>query len=273
MHLTTARAWIIGALRSVGLANGRADGIKILGDGELTKKLSVSAHAFSASAKAKIEAKGGTCEVVGNKKAETAKRLRHAMFRSIINTFGNCFKIPELKSRILFTIGMLTVCRLTAYIRIPGLDGGMLNQAMDEAQRGGGSGALSLLGAFSGRRFAELRDWRPHDHSLHQRNNHTAIVDRSGAAVEQRWPGKKMAFVKIIQYGRYLTVLLCLGQGFLTALGYEHPESVLQLKLPHQLILYPDSWIWCYRIQTTIIVTCGTMLPGCGWVNKLPTAA
>ena len=52
------------ALRSVGLANGRGAGIKILGDGELTRKLTVSVHAFSASAKAKIEAKGGTCEFV-----------------------------------------------------------------------------------------------------------------------------------------------------------------------------------------------------------------
>ena len=55
------------ALRSVGLANGRSGGVKILGDGELTKKLTVSAHAFSASAKAKIEAKGGTCEVIAVK--------------------------------------------------------------------------------------------------------------------------------------------------------------------------------------------------------------
>jgi large subunit ribosomal protein L15 len=49
-------------LRKAGLANGRGLGIKILGGGELTRKLSVSAHAFSASARAKIEAKGGTCE-------------------------------------------------------------------------------------------------------------------------------------------------------------------------------------------------------------------
>lgn len=61
------------AIRSVGLANGRGDGIKILGDGELTKKLVVSAHAFSASARAKIEAKGGSCEVVGGKPAQPAK--------------------------------------------------------------------------------------------------------------------------------------------------------------------------------------------------------
>ena|SRR5437899_55589 len=51
-------------LRQRGLANGRIERIKILGDGELTKKLTVCAHAFSASARAKIEAKGGSCEVI-----------------------------------------------------------------------------------------------------------------------------------------------------------------------------------------------------------------
>jgi large subunit ribosomal protein L15 len=61
------------ALRSVGLANGRADGIKILGDGELSKKLTVSASAFSASAKSKIEAKGGTVEIVRRKPAAPEK--------------------------------------------------------------------------------------------------------------------------------------------------------------------------------------------------------
>jgi len=51
------------ALRAVGLANGPGAGIKILGNGELTRKLSVIASAFSESARKKIEAKGGTCEV------------------------------------------------------------------------------------------------------------------------------------------------------------------------------------------------------------------
>ena len=40
------------------------DGVKILGNGELTKKLSVKVNAFSQSAKEKIEACGGTCEVI-----------------------------------------------------------------------------------------------------------------------------------------------------------------------------------------------------------------
>jgi large subunit ribosomal protein L15 len=51
------------ALRSVGLANGKGDGIKILGTGEVSKKLTVIASAFSAAAKQKIEARGGTCQV------------------------------------------------------------------------------------------------------------------------------------------------------------------------------------------------------------------
>jgi large subunit ribosomal protein L15 len=60
------------ALRAIGLANGRGAGIKILGNGELSKKLTVTARAFSASAKSKIEARGGTCEVIA-RAVETAK--------------------------------------------------------------------------------------------------------------------------------------------------------------------------------------------------------
>ena len=47
-----------------GLVNGRFDSVKILADGEITKKLNIKAHAFSAAAKVKIEAAGGSCEVV-----------------------------------------------------------------------------------------------------------------------------------------------------------------------------------------------------------------
>ena len=55
------------AFRNAGLANGPVKRVKVLGNGELKKKLTVSAHAFSASAKQKIEAAGGTCEVIGAK--------------------------------------------------------------------------------------------------------------------------------------------------------------------------------------------------------------
>lgn len=51
------------SIRLAGLANGPLP-VKLLGRGELTKKLTVKANAFSASAKEKIEAAGGTCEVI-----------------------------------------------------------------------------------------------------------------------------------------------------------------------------------------------------------------
>ncbi len=51
-------------LRATGLARGSSAPVKILGHGELDRSLTVKAHAFSASARSKIEAAGGSCEIV-----------------------------------------------------------------------------------------------------------------------------------------------------------------------------------------------------------------
>lgn len=51
-------------LRRAGLVKGNWDGVKVLGNGDITKKISVKASAFSVSAKEKIEAAGGSCETV-----------------------------------------------------------------------------------------------------------------------------------------------------------------------------------------------------------------
>lgn len=51
-------------LIETGIVKNPKDGVKILGNGKLTKKLTVKVNAFSASAKEKIEAVGGTCEVI-----------------------------------------------------------------------------------------------------------------------------------------------------------------------------------------------------------------
>ena len=54
----------VDALIEAGIVKNPRDGVKILGNGELTKKLTVKANAFSASAKEKIEALGGSAEVM-----------------------------------------------------------------------------------------------------------------------------------------------------------------------------------------------------------------
>ncbi len=54
----------VDALMEAGIVKNPRDGVKILGNGELTKKLTVRVQAFSESAKAKIEAAGGSVEVI-----------------------------------------------------------------------------------------------------------------------------------------------------------------------------------------------------------------
>jgi large subunit ribosomal protein L15 len=51
-------------LRQKGLVNGNWDGVKILGNGDVTKKFTIKAHAISASAKEKLEKAGGVIEII-----------------------------------------------------------------------------------------------------------------------------------------------------------------------------------------------------------------
>jgi large subunit ribosomal protein L15 len=64
------------SLRRVGLANGPADGVRILGTGDVTKKLLVRAHHFSKSAAEKITAKGGTVEVIPPPKKPKRNKMK-----------------------------------------------------------------------------------------------------------------------------------------------------------------------------------------------------
>ena len=51
-------------VRAKGLVKHLRDGLKVLGNGDIKSKLTVKAHAFSEGARQKIEAAGGTCEVI-----------------------------------------------------------------------------------------------------------------------------------------------------------------------------------------------------------------
>ena len=64
------------ALRNAGLARGPADGVRILGNGELTKRLVVRAHHFSKSAAQKIAAKGGTSELIPPPKKPVKNKMK-----------------------------------------------------------------------------------------------------------------------------------------------------------------------------------------------------
>ncbi|TAL02750.1 MAG: preprotein translocase subunit SecY, partial [Verrucomicrobia bacterium] len=177
------------------------------------------------------------------------------MFRSIINTFTNCFRIPELKSRILFTVGILAICRLIAYIRIPGLDGAKLT-AFFHAQAEGGASVLGLYSLFTG---GALEHCAVGALGIMPYISATIIIQLLTAVVPQlsKLAREEGGRTKIIQYGRYLTLLLCLGQGLVMAIGWERPETIFGNGIG-KLVLYDN--LWWYRIQTVMFLSTGTML-------------
>jgi len=177
------------------------------------------------------------------------------MFRSIANTFANCFKIPELKSRILFTLALLGVCRLMAYIVIPGLDGTALANFFKENEQSNG-GLLGMYNMFAGGAYGNCAIGAL---GIMPYISATIVIQLLTAV----WPKlSKLAReeggrAQIIKYGRYLTVLICLGQGAYFAGGWEHPQTIFH-GFQGRLVLINNP-VW-YMIQTVLIMTTGTML-------------
>jgi large subunit ribosomal protein L15 len=64
------------SLKRVGLANGPSDGIRVLGQGEVTKKLIIKADHFTKSADEKIKAKGGTTELIPPPKKPVKNKMK-----------------------------------------------------------------------------------------------------------------------------------------------------------------------------------------------------
>ncbi len=178
------------------------------------------------------------------------------MFKAIFDTFANCFKIPELKSRILFTCLVLAVCRLIALISLPGLDGAALAQFFEQNAKAAG-GLLGMYSLFTG---GAMEKCAIGSLGIMPYISATIILQLLGAVIPQlsKMMREENGRTKIVQYGRYLTVVLCLGQGFVMALGWENPEKVFGHSFPGGLVLIDN--LWWYRIQTTLLLTTGTLL-------------
>jgi preprotein translocase subunit SecY len=181
------------------------------------------------------------------------------MLAAIANTFTNCFKIPELKSRILFTLAVLAICRLIAFVRIPGLDGVALTTFFESQTRTGGGGMLGMYSLFTG---GALEHCAVGALGIMPYISATIIIQLLTAVIPQlsKLAREEGGRAKIIQYGRYLTVLLCLGQGLVMAIGWENPQKIFPGWDKGNLVLYTSGWLWWYRIQTVLLLTTGTML-------------
>lgn len=180
------------------------------------------------------------------------------MLARIAETFSNCFKIPELKSRILFTLLLLAICRLAAVIPVPGLDSTALQKFFaDSASRSG----ASLLGMYSLFTGGAMEQCAIGALGIMPYISATIIIQLLTAVMPQlsKLAREEGGRTRLIQYGRYLTVLLCLGQGFVLALAWEHPDTFFRGGHFEGKLVMMDS-LWWYRIQTTIILTTGTLM-------------
>jgi preprotein translocase subunit SecY len=179
------------------------------------------------------------------------------MFASILNTLGNCFKIPELKSRILYTLVVLGICRVASLVPVPGLDSGLLKAYFTTGQGAAAAGGfMGMYSMFTGGGFEKCAvgalGIMPYISS-------TIVLQLLQAVMPflSKLAREEGGRTKLIQYGRVMTLFLCLAQGAVMAMGWEHASAVFpgfhgELVLIHNL--------WWYRIQTTIILATGTML-------------
>jgi preprotein translocase subunit SecY len=180
------------------------------------------------------------------------------MFASILNTLSNCFKIPELKSRIVFTMIVLGVCRLASLVPCPGLDSAHL-RAYFEAGGGKnvGNGLLGMYSLFTGGGFERCAvgalGIMPYISS-------TIILQLLQAVIPSlsKMSREEGGHTKIIQIGRVLTLFLCLAQGLVMAIGWEKASDIFGKDFTGSLVLIHP--LWWYRIQTMVILTTGTML-------------
>ena len=180
------------------------------------------------------------------------------MLSQLFKTFTNCLKIPELRSRIVFTALVLVVVRLIAITPVPGINGTALAKyfADQMSRNSGGNSVVALYSMFTG---GAIERCAVGALGIMPYISATIIIQLLSAVIPalNKLSREEGGRAKIIAYGRYLTVLLCLGQGFVMALSWQNPEQAFQ-GFVGKLVMVENPWI--YRIQTTIIISTGTLL-------------
>src|SRR6478735_1802380 len=183
----------------------------------------------------------------------------------MISAFLNSVKIPELRRRILFTLAVIVIVRLGAAITTPGVNQGVLQEwfRTSLSQRTGG-GLAALFNLFSGGALENCAVFSlgimPYISASIMLQLLTAVIPKLGRLARE--DGGRQ---KIMQMTRYATVALCLVQGYLLAISFQHPESY-QTMLPGIMdtvnrlgIELVDNPGISFRIITTISLTTGTL--------------
>ena len=134
---------------------------------------------------------------------------------NMLATLVNAWKIPDIRKKIIFTLLMMVVFRLGCAIPIPGIDRSILTELFNSAQ----GGLFGLFDLFSGGAFSNFTIFAlsitPYITASIILQLLTIAIPRLEALAKEGIEGRK----KIVQYTRYLTVVLALIQAFGLTVG------------------------------------------------------
>ena len=183
----------------------------------------------------------------------------------MISAFANTFKIPELRSRILYTLLVVVIIRLGAVITLPGVDANVLQEwyAQVQEQSGDSKGLtamLALMNVFSGGGLQNSALFAlgimPYISASIMMQLLTAVVPQLGKLAREDGGRQKISL-----YTRYVTIVLCLFQGYMLAKSLVTPSAnpfLRGIAENSTRELVPDGGM-SFIIITVIIITAGTM--------------
>lgn len=167
------------------------------------------------------------------------------MLDRLTNSLQNILKIPELRGRILFTLGLLAIYRLGAHTPTPGINGEALSRFLREK----GGALMGFFDIFSGGALSKLSIFAlgimPYISASIILQLLTVVVPSLAALAKEGESGRR----KIIQYTRYGTVLISLIQSFGIAMGLEGMQNGMFVQSPG----------WSFRLMTVLTLTTGTL--------------
>ncbi|MFA6610435.1 MAG: preprotein translocase subunit SecY, partial [Candidatus Omnitrophota bacterium] len=169
----------------------------------------------------------------------------------MIEAFGNIFKIPDLRKKILFTLGLIAVYRIGTYIPTPGVDGLKLAQFFASLAKSQGGALFGIMNMFSGGAISRMTIFAlgimPYISSSIILQLLTAVIPALERIAKEGESGHK----KIVQYTRYGTIILAVIQSYFIALWLENSAHFQGL----EIVQFPG---WGFRILTVITLTSGT---------------
>lgn len=170
----------------------------------------------------------------------------------MLEAFVNIFKIPDLRKKILFTLGMIAIYRVGCYIPTPGIDGSALSEFFNRIAQTQGGTLFGIMNMFSGGAMERLTIFAlgimPYISCSIILQLLTAVIP----ALEKIAKEGKTGYQKINQYTRYGTVGLSIIQSFFIALWLENPARFEGL----QIVTNPG---WGFRLITVLTLTTGTI--------------